>query len=183
MMDIVFSKNNEQKFIEMAEKLGITELTFVYSLTNFKRTKFQTKIKIKFGIIAKENEIIKAKNKADYVFYENNEKTRHVVEKFRPAAVFNLENSPKKDFVHHRNSGLNHILAALMREKKVAVAFSFSEILHSRKREILMGRIAQNIRLCKKYKVKMISASFASHPYEMRSPLELKSFFEKLGLS
>ena len=182
MQDIVFPKNNEEKFIAMAKKLGINELVFVYPFVDFSRKKFDTKIKLKFGIIAKENEIHKAKNKADHVFYENDEKTRHVVEKFKPAAVFNLENSFKRDFVHHRNSGLNHIIAKLMYDKKVAIAFSFSEILNSKKREILLGRIAQNIRLCKKYKVKMITASFAKDPYEMRSNVELKSFFKKLGM-
>jgi len=52
----------------------------------------------------------------------------------------------RKDFMHQRNSGLNHVLCTLAREHHVAIGFSFSRILHSTQRAKDMGRIMQNIR-------------------------------------
>src|SRR3989338_6580410 len=63
----------------------------------------------------------------------------------------------RKDFMHQRNSGLNHVLCALAKENNVAIGFSFSSILHAEKRAVLLGRIMQNILLCRKYKIPMES--------------------------
>src|SRR3989344_3838600 len=62
----------------------------------------------------------------------------------------------RKDFMHQRNSGLNHVLCALAKEHNVAIGFSFSSILRAQHREKLLGRIMQNILLCRKYKIPMV---------------------------
>jgi len=52
----------------------------------------------------------------------------------------------------------------------VAIGFSMYSILSAgpQKRAIVMGRIMQNIKLCRKFKVKMKIASFAKSPGGMR---------------
>src|SRR3989344_1390288 len=62
----------------------------------------------------------------------------------------------RKDFMHQRNSGLNHVLCALAKEHNVAIGFSFSNILRAQHREKLLGRIMQNILLCRRYKIPMV---------------------------
>ncbi|MBI2668149.1 hypothetical protein HYX17_05280 [Candidatus Woesearchaeota archaeon] len=95
------------------------------------------------------------------------------------------EKNRKEDFLHHRNSGLNHILCALAKKNKIAIAFSFNEILKSKgvERAKIIGRMQQNVRLCRKYKVEMIIASFATNKYEMRSLTDLKSFGTVIGMN
>jgi RNase P/RNase MRP subunit p30 len=172
-MQIVFPEKNEEKFVEMAARLGIDELVFVYNLKEFVRKEFDGEVKIKFGILAKSSEIQKAKNKADLVLYECDEDARHVIEKFKPDIIFNFENSSRKDFIHHRNSGMNHIIAKLMCDKGVKLGVSFANLLESGKRDVLIGRIKQNLRLCKKYKVDVIVSSFAKDVYRLRCEKEM----------
>ena len=89
----------------------------------------------------------------------------------------------RKDFMHQRNSGLNHVLCALAKENNVAVGFSFSSILHAEKRERVLGRIMQNIKLCRKYKVPMVIGSFAKDSWDVRNEKDLKAFFQVLGMT
>ena len=41
----------------------------------------------------------------------------------------------------------------------------------------------QNVRLCRKYKVRMVLASFAHDPWEMRSAYDLLAFGQVLGMT
>jgi len=96
----------------------------------------------------------------------------------KPIAVFGLELSKRPDFIHHRASGLDQVTARMAAEKGVAIGFAFSS-LHSK---YAIGRVRQNIKLCRKYKVAMMIASLATHPYEMRAPNDLRSLFMSLGM-
>jgi len=89
----------------------------------------------------------------------------------------------RKDSLHQRNSGLNHVLCILARDHTVAIGFSFSSILRSQKRGELLGRMMQNIRLCRKYRVQMVIGSFAQTPWELRNEKDLQSFFQVLGMT
>jgi len=68
------------------------------------------------------------------------------------------------------------------RENNVAIAFPFCSLLNAKMRARLVGRIKQNIMLCRKFKVTTVIASFAKNPYEMRSPKNLMSLFVTLGM-
>ena len=61
---------------------------------------------------------------------------------------------------------------------------SISDILNATSEERLkiMGRMIQNVKLCKKYRVKMIFSSFANTKYELRSEAILTSFSRILGI-
>ena len=89
----------------------------------------------------------------------------------------------RKDFMHQRNSGLNHVLCALAKENTVAIGFSFSAILRSPQREKLLGRMMQNILLCRKYKIPMVIGSFAKNHWEIRNEKDLQAFFMVLGMT
>jgi RNase P/RNase MRP subunit p30 len=185
MIDIVFPKENEQEFIEMAEKLGYKELIFVYE-HKFPDTKdkFKTKLKIHDALLVQHKKVISAKNKSKLVFVKADEDNRPAFEQSRPSLVFALEEAQSRDYMHQRGSGLNHILCRLAKENKVKIGFSFNSILaaNTLTRAQILGRIQQNIKLCRKYKCVTVIASFAKTPFEMRSPQNLMAFFIELGM-
>ncbi|MBW2973326.1 hypothetical protein KY346_02955 [Candidatus Woesearchaeota archaeon] len=185
MIDVVFPDKNEKEFVEIAEKLGYSGLIFVYE-HKFESgaEKIKTKLKLHDALSVQHKKIISAKNKSKFVFAKAIEDNRFAFEKARPAMVFALEEAQKRDFMHQRGSGLNHIFCRLAKENNVKIGFSFNSILNSRgmSRAQIIGRMQQNIMLCRKYKCKMVIASFAKDPYEMRSPKDLISFFTEIGM-
>jgi ribonuclease P/MRP protein subunit RPP1 len=97
--------------------------------------------------------------------------------------VFSLEEKGRKDFMHQRGSGLDHILAKLAHQNNIILGFSLNSIINSNKRNVILGRIMQNIKLCRKYKVKTVIGSFTQNPMEMRSPQDIVSLFTTLGMT
>jgi RNase P/RNase MRP subunit p30 len=190
MIDIVIPTNNEEEFIAMAEKLGYTGLCFLYNLDEYLNIKreFQTKHKIKtsLGILANGRDInkvkIRLKGKKIFTAIKSSDIDRQIIEGSKADMVFSFEESTRKDFIHQRASGLNHILCKLARENNVIIGFSVNSILNAENKHIILGRITQNIQICKKFKVKNIIASFARNPFEMRSVHDLISLFEIIGL-
>lgn len=84
-----------------------------------------------------------------------------------------------RDGFSFRNSGLNQILCKLAAENDVAVGVS----LNSLNGGVSIGRVVQNICLCRKYKVRMLFFSFASDRTEMRGVVDILSLLSVLGLS
>ncbi len=113
------------------------------------------------------------------------EKTRHTVEKSNVKIVYNLEVHHEKDGLHQRKSGFNHILAKIAQEKGKIIAFNFNTILSTSgsQRSILLGRMRQNVRLCRKYKTQMLLMSGSTHPYEMRAAQDMRAFGELIGMT
>jgi ribonuclease P/MRP protein subunit RPP1 len=103
---------------------------------------------------------------------------RKAVENKKVDILLSPEKNDKRDFMFSRNSGLNQVLCKLAAKNNVAISFNFSDVLNcsGKERARLLGRMRQNVRLCKKYKVKMIFSSFAKNKYELRSSEFLKVF-------
>ena len=99
--------------------------------------------------------------------------------------IFGLEDVSRKDFIHHYGSGLNQVLAKFANLTGKSIAFSFSMLLNAKgkKKAILMSRVSQNIRFCRKYKVDMVTASFANNPYNMRAPNDIMATMRILGMN
>jgi RNase P/RNase MRP subunit p30 len=169
MIDIVFPDGNEKQFIEMAKKLGYSGLCFIY--TAVKKTDIKSDIEIFNGVLCK-NKL----KKADFVLLESNNR---VLLKKKPNAIINIEG--ERDFIHQRDSGLDQVICKEMHKYGVKYAVPFSAILNSDDKARLLGRVIQNIRLCKKYKVDVLIASFAEKPYEMRNAQDLIAFSRTLG--
>lgn len=171
MIDFVFPNKNEKEFIEMAEELGYSSLLFIYE-NKIPHLDIKSKIKIYKSLLNKHSKEIS--------IYENAKENRELFENKKIDIIFNLENNPKQDFMHHRASGFNHILANLANKNRIAIAFSFNSLKNDQ--AVKMGRMMQNIALCKKYKVKMCFASFAKDPYEMRPSQDKKNLGILLGI-
>lgn len=108
---------------------------------------------------------------------------RKAVESKSVDILLHPEENTKKDFMHSRNSGLNQVLCKLASKNNVAIGFSFNNILNSSgmKRATILGRMMQNIILCRKYKVKMIIINHIANDSE-RSNGDLRSFGICLGM-
>lgn len=156
-MDIAFPKNNEKSFLKISELL-YKEIEFAY--------KQKENYKLRNMIISDRGE---RKN------FESN----------KIKMFFDLENLQERDFIHQRNSGLNHILAKIAHDKDKIIGFNFSTILNAppEKKALILGRMRQNVKLCRKYKVKMFLGSFASEPFELRSNYELRAFGYIIGMN
>ena len=106
------------------------------------------------------------------------------VENKKVDILLSPEKNNKKDFIFFKNSGLNQVLCKLAKTNNIIIGFNFSDILNATSEERLkiMGRMIQNVKLCKKYRVKMIFSSFANTKYELRSEAILTSFSRILGI-
>ena len=179
MIDAVIPNNNEKEFIEIAEKLGYKKIIFLYTTEkNVPQIKSE-KIKIDFGILTTKGG--KGKHKT---FMQSGENDQNIIENNSPNVIFGFEAKSEKDYIHQRASGLNHIMCTFAQKNNVVIAFSFQQILKSykSKRAQIIGRIKQNIKLCRKYKVTMAIASFATNHYEMRAPQDMQAFFCLMGM-
>lgn len=181
--DFVFPSNNEKEFIEIAEKLDYDELHFVYKnkkdAADLDELQKNTKIKLNIALIQHPRRIKKEDGTLMLAKASASEDNRYALEKTKADIIFAFEETGRRDFIHHRDSGLNHILCAIAKEKGKTIGFSFSSILKSEGmlRAQIIGRMIQNIELCRKYKVNTMIASFATSPYEMRGWHDLMAFF------
>jgi RNase P/RNase MRP subunit p30 len=173
-MEIVFPDRNENEFIEMALRLGYKEICFAYEENKLPAELPKTnKLTIKTAILNPKNPG-RAKNKSRILISDENARTSF--EKSEIDIVFGLEAKGKTDFNRQRNSGLNQVLCQIAAKKNKTYGFNFRDVLIAKNRPAVIGRMMQNMMLCRKYKVKTIIFSGAKEPMEMRNGRDLDSF-------
>lgn len=126
------------------------------------------------------SEVVNCKN---FKIVEGSKDNRKTVENKKIDILLNPEKNSKKDNLHYRNSGLDQVICKLAYKNKIAIGFSFSEFLNSNNRSELKGKMMQNVKLCRKYKVRMVVASFAKNRYEMRDIKDLLAFCRVIGMN
>ena len=183
MIDIVFPQRNEKEIAEMAERLGYDSLIFVYDHKD-KINLPKTKLKALSCLLVDQKQVQKNRKNADFVFVKATGEDRPAIEHAKPDGMFGFETTQKYDKLHERASGLNHILCALAAKNKITIIFDFGSLLNTSGtlRAQILGRMSQNIALCRKYKVSTAIASFAQSPVEMRSPHDLAALFTVIGM-
>jgi hypothetical protein len=186
MRDIVFPHNNEQEFYAMAQKLGVNELVLVHPSKDAAARAPQPPagLKVKHAVLAEPRKARDLRKQGNMIFVRCSDQDRTVLEQGAADVLFGAESSQSKDYIHQRGSGFNQVFAELARKNNVAIGFSLAEILSATGsvRARLMGRMMQNIAICRKYHVRMVAGSFASDQWEMRSPHDMQSFFVELGM-
>ncbi|MBI2557979.1 hypothetical protein HYW20_01545 [Candidatus Woesearchaeota archaeon] len=189
--DIVIPNNNEAEFVEVASKISIKKLYFLYEFGSSQKEileKIQSlkhkKIDIETGLIVNQKNINMAMHHSKLLVARSSDNDRFLIESKKIKLIYGFEESPRKDYLHQRASGLNHILCELARKNNIAVGFSYSSILNKKPEtaSLIMGRMMQNIALCRKYKTKTIIASFSGNPFELRAPHDIASLFAMLGM-
>ena len=113
----------------------------------------------------------------------DDKKNRKVVEDKNVDILLSPEKTRDRDFMHSRNSGLNQVLCKLAKKNDIANGFDFNLVLNSKNRGEILGRMMQNVGLCRKYKNKMVLLSGANNELDMRNPKDLVSFGIVLGMT
>lgn len=109
---------------------------------------------------------------------------RTVAETKKVDILLSPEKGVKKDSLHHRNSGLDTVICGLAKKNSIAIGFNFNDILTNEgtKRAEIIGRMMQNVWLCRKYKLRVVLGSFAKDKWQMRARTDLISFGITLGM-
>ncbi|MBI5066526.1 hypothetical protein HZA97_09940 [Candidatus Woesearchaeota archaeon] len=178
-MDFVFPNNNEEEFAKTAKKLSIDNLVFVY--TDIKMVKKMEGVKT--ALLASPKQVNSAKRFVDFVIVKSGEDDRFALEKSKPDFMFGFEFAGRKDFMHQRASGLNQVLCKIAKKNNIKILFPFSDLLKQlpENKSVIIGRLIQNIKLCRKYGVSLSICSFAKTPFEMRKMKDLESFVRILN--
>ena len=117
--------------------------------------------------------------KKDSVLKTQNPKLiRYILENKKIAAVCSIEEESLKDFMHSRNSNLNNIFCEIARKNNIGYAISISSILSAKNKISLLGKILQNIKLCKKHNVKIYILNDSN-----KNPKDLEAFSRFLSIS
>jgi hypothetical protein len=180
--DIILPRNNEEDFIKMAKSLGYDSLVFAYphacDVEKYKKSGIHVVSAVLTPTLKKNLNHCK-------VILDGGEHVREGLEQKRIHYLVHLEQDNRGDSLRQRNSGLNQILCKLAKKSNVKVVLSVKDLTESKgfNKALRLGRIIQNIRLCRKYGVQLKIASFATNPYQMKSPRDLQSLGLVLGRS
>lgn len=190
--DIAMPKNNEEEFLELAAKLGIKKIYFLY---NFDERNYENapkklslidnhNLSIETGFIVTQKNIGQAERLSKLLAVKSSSKDRFFIESKKVRIVYGFEETFKNDSLHQRSSGLNHILCELCRKNGVAIGLPYGSLLNKNSQiaALSIGRFIQNIRLCQKFNVKLLIGSFSDKPFDMRSPYDIVSLFSLFGM-
>jgi hypothetical protein len=183
-MDIVAPKGNERELIAMAERLGWTALTLAYFPKDLPRELPAARLELRKAVIIPAQDVQRWRGKAFTIVFAERGRERQAIEA-GPDMVVGLEETQPRDTLHERRSGLNQVLAAIAHRKGVRIGIAFSRLLDARgtDRARLLGRVSQNILICRKAKARVVLASAACLPERMRSPHDLMALGRMLGMT
>jgi len=144
-----------------------------------------SKIKaIKIIKVKSKNEIWKELKNEFNVVEGNSKLNRDILKNKKVNILLSAEKDIKKDSLHFRNSGLDQVACKIAAKNKIAIGFSFKEVLCKKmERAELIGRMMQNAKLCRKYRVKVVLGSFASKKEELRNSKDLEAFGRVIGIN
>ncbi|MBN1502628.1 hypothetical protein JW930_03720 [Candidatus Woesearchaeota archaeon] len=170
-VDICFPEDNEESFIDVAEKLGTKALLFIYNDRKAPKKKFAgNKLTLYRGYILKNKNKF-ACSKTDLVL--SMPSSRKIIEDKSVNMLFDFEVS---------DNSLNHVFFKLIRNKNKLLGIGISNLLDHEREEEILQNLVQTVKLSRKYNLDMITASFADEPYKLRAQKELESFSICLGL-
>lgn len=90
----------------------------------------------------------------------------------------------KQDFIHHFNSGMNHILFRFAKEKNTSIISSLN--FFKSKKYIIpkeIGRINQNLKFANKYNVSSYINYVVTHPSQIKDLIQIKSILGFFDIS
>jgi RNase P/RNase MRP subunit p30 len=177
-IDVCIPRDNEEEFIQVAEKLDTKGLLFLYDKEEKSKVLFElqkkTKVKLYSGILVTKNT-----NKPGLTFAKAEQQN---IENRNLKFMYDFEEQEEKDSFHYRRSGANQVLCAVMKEKEKVFVFDMEKImLNSKVRDKLLGRMKQNLMLVRKYKLDFIICSFATKPENLRAEKEYSSLIRAFG--
>lgn len=174
---------NEKQFIETATALGYDELVLVYSYKNAKSLdknhkktlQNTTKIRLFTATLVDRDGL-----RLEGIDFHIGLGTKiRVVSQGLDFLHFN-EYDERKDGLHQRRGGINHVTLADCREKDVKLLFGFTDLYKEKRVETVLGRAMQNAKLCAKKEVEFIVCSMAKNAINMKAPRDVLAFSNEL---
>jgi len=109
----------------------------------------------------KEIQKLKKENKPIIVKAQSQEFNRKILEIKDVEIFLSPEIHDRKDSLKQRDSGLNEVLCNLATKNNIKIAINLNEIIKLEKKQkaIVLSRIIQNIKLCKKSKTPLSTYS------------------------
>ncbi len=181
-MDEIIKYTNEKettiKTINFSKKTGSKEIIILFEKHDEKNSKIREE-GIKTALQVKNTkEAQKYHKKYDYLI---GEAKRDLIESKKIILITNAETMiKKKDKTHYRLSGLNQVTAKIMKEKNKTYIFNLKNILESKEKDKIIGRMKQNKKILDKYKVPYKLMSFATKKTETRTKKEREHFMREL---
>ncbi len=125
----------------------------------------------------KEIQIFKKEKKTIIVKAQTPEFNRKMFENPDVNIITNLEQHNRKDKLKQRDSGLNEILCKLAKKNKIKIGININNLKKQEKKQkaIILSRIIQNIKLCKRTKTPIILLPEQSKQDTMSFMLTLKA--------
>jgi len=110
---------------------------------------------------------------------------RRAVESLKIDYLISPEKGNKKDSLKQRDSGINHVVAKMAREKGIVVVVDLSEVssLKDKEKALRIGRIVQNVKICRKAGCRIKIASLASGKCGLVGEKERKAVGVSFGMS
>ncbi len=129
-----------------------------------------------FNKLKERVRLLKSEGKKIVFYSGDDDLNRKVIEKLDVDCLL-IEYSGKKDFMKQRDSGFNEIFGKVMAKKEICLGVDFKEILVSKKKEVILSKIKQNISLCKRLKIQIRFFNFGN-----KKKKDLKSLGIVLGM-
>jgi len=130
----------------------------------------------------KEIQILKKENPKQLIIVQaqNNEFNRKILENKDVDIITDLELHDRKDYQKQRDSGLNEIHCKLAKKNNIKIGINIKNLtkLPPKDKAIVLSRIIQNIKLCKRTKTNIIIYPNTNHPKQ-----DIMSLFTSLGAS
>lgn len=185
--EIIIPKNNEDLFSEVLHTLDFKKTLSIYNFNDYFKKNIKKniwEINNVVGLIISHENLNQINQQSKLLVAKSSENDIPFIESKKVKLIYGFEELHHKDYLHQRASGLNHTICKLAQQNNVAIGFSYNSLLNknAQNNHLLIGRMMQNIRLCQKYKVKIMIGSFSENPYSLRSPSDIASMFKLLGM-
>ena len=128
----------------------------------------------------------KDKTKKIAIIGGEDEFNRRALETLKIDYLVSPENNHGKDSLKQRASGFNQVLAEIAKKKNISIIFSLSlinSVTDKKQRAILLSRIIQNIKVCRKSDCPVKFATFAKNEEELMDEKQVQAIGFSLGMS
>ncbi len=127
---------------------------------------------------SKAKDLLKKEEKPKIVLAQNLEFNRKMLEKAEFDILLSPENNTSNTTIRSIDSGLNHVLCKIAAKKSIRIGIDLEHLrnLEKKQKAIILEKIIQNIKLCRKYKVQLAIKG-------IRDKLDSHAFLLSLGAS
>lgn len=133
-------------------------------------------------------EFIKSKSKTIKIaiIARDEEFNRRALETLKINYLISPEYDPLKDSLKQRASGFNHVLAEIANKKNITIVVDLTrlnQIQNKKYKAIILSRIIQNIKICRKTKCPIKFVTLAKNETELLDEKQIQSIGFSLGMS